>query len=123
MKVDRLFLVLGLLWFLGGMALGEHMGRTNDHGQMPTHAHIMLVGGLLSILWGVIYRVWQIPQGLVAWVHLLIHQGGAAVMIFALFGLYGDGDPATLGPIAGMSALAIILSVVIMLVQSLRAKG
>ncbi|MEE2566912.1 hypothetical protein [Hyphobacterium marinum] len=123
MKVDRLFLLLGLLWLLGGMALGEHMGRTQDHGQMPTHAHMMLVGGVLSILWAMIYRVWSVPLGIIAWIHLIVHQAGAAVMIYALFGLYGEGDPATYGPIAGMSAVAIMLSALIMLIQAFRAKG
>jgi len=123
MKIDRLFLVLGLLWLLGGMALGEHMGRTQDHGQMPTHAHMMLVGGVLSILWAVIYRVWQVPQGLIVWIHLIIHQLGAGVMIYALFGLYVGGDPAAMGPLAGVSAIAIIASVVLMIVQSFRAKA
>ena len=54
MKTDRVFLVLGLVWLLAGMALGEHMGHTQDHGQMPTHAHMMLVGGVLIALPAVI---------------------------------------------------------------------
>lgn len=123
MKVDRVFLVLGLVWLLAGMALGEHMGRTQDHGQMPTHAHMMLVGGVLSILWAMIYRTWQVKQGFVALIHLVIHQLGTAVMIYALYGIYGSGDADALGPVAGISAMAIILSTVMMLVQSFRTKA
>ncbi len=122
MKIDRLFLVLGLLWLLGGMALGEHMGRTQDHSQMPTHAHMMLVGGVLSILWAMIYRIWNVPQGVAAWVHLIVHQAGAGLMIYALFGLYGGGDPAMMGPLAGVSAIAIIVSLVLMVILSFRSK-
>tara|TARA_R110002096_G_scaffold80208_5_gene188098 strand:- start:1059 stop:1433 length:375 start_codon:yes stop_codon:yes gene_type:complete len=124
MKVDRLFLVLGLLWFLGGMALGMMMGESGDHGQLPTHAHAMLVGGVLSVLWALIYRSWSIPQGIVSWVHLVVHHAGAAVMVYALYGLYGGiGDPAQLGPIIGMGGMVVILSVLLMLIQSFREKA
>lgn len=121
MKIDRIHLTLGLLWLLAGMALGEHMGRTGDHGQMPTHAHIMLVGGVLSIAFALIYRVFNLVQGLLAWLQLGVHQIGASVMFVCLYLLYGGtGDPETVGPILGMSALAVIASVVLMLINSFR---
>jgi len=124
MKIDRLFLVLGLLWLLGGMGLGMVMGESGDHAQLPTHAHAMLVGGVLSILWAMIYRVWNVPQGVVAWVHLILHQAGAAIMVYALFCLYGGGgNSAQLGPIIGIGGLVVIVSVVLMLVQSFRTKA
>ncbi len=38
MKPERIHLTLGLIWLIAGMLLGEHMGRSGDHGQLPTHA-------------------------------------------------------------------------------------
>lgn len=122
MKPERIHLVMGLIWLLAGMGLGEHMGRTGDHGQMPTHAHIMLAGGVLSMLWALIYRGFGLKQGLLAWIQTAAHHAGAGIMIVSLYLLYGGGDGAQLGPILGVSAILLILSVLLMLVQAVRAK-
>ena len=90
MNPIRINLTLGLFWLLLGMLLGEHMGRTGDHGQMPTHAYIMLLGGVLSISWAVIYKVFEIPAGLLAWVQTGFHQVSTVVMITGLYMLYGQ---------------------------------
>ena len=123
MNVAKIHLVLGILWLLGGMLLGEHMGRSGDHGQMPTHAHIMLVGGVLPILWAIINRVWHVGSGLLAWIQLLLHHGGTAVMIYGLYMLYGGGDPDALGSLLGISAGLVILATLIILFQAVRGKA
>ena len=123
MNPIRINLTLGLLWLLLGMLLGEHMGRSGDHGQMPTHAHIMLLGGVLSISWAVIYKVFDIPAGLLAWVQTGFHQVSTVVMITGLYMLYGHmAEEAVLGPVLGLSAIGAVVSVLLVLVQSLRAK-
>ncbi|MDG2045400.1 MAG: hypothetical protein P8J78_12390 [Maricaulis sp.] len=122
MKIERIHLLVGLVWLLAGMALGEHMGRTGDHGQLPTHAHIMLVGGVLSIIWAVLYRVFKLAGGLLGYIQLGLHQIGTLVMVTALYLLYGEqGDPERLGPILGISAMLVILSVVLMLYKAIKA--
>jgi hypothetical protein len=122
MKIDRIYLVVGLLWLIGGMLLGEHMGRTQDHGQLPTHAHIMLVGGVLSILWGIINRVWGIGSGLMAWVQFLLHQAGTGVMVFALFQLYGGNPTPQFGMMAGIGGMLVIVGTALKLVLTFRGK-
>ena len=122
MKVDRIHLVLGLLWLITGMALGEHMGRTQDHGQMPTHAHIMMVGGVLPVLWAILIRVWRMGSGVLAWGQLGLHHVGTAIMIYGLYGLYGGGDIQALGPMLGISAMLVILATVLMLFMAIRAR-
>ena len=122
MKIERIHLLVGLVWLLAGMALGEHMGRTGDHGQLPTHAHLMLVGGVLSIIWAVLYRVFKLAGGLLGYIQLGLHQIGTLVMVTALYLLYGEqGDPERLGPILGISAMLVILSVVLMLYKAIKA--
>ncbi|MDG1416567.1 MAG: hypothetical protein P8P99_02065 [Maricaulis sp.] len=122
MKIERIHLLVGLVWLLAGMALGEHMGRTGDHGQLPTHAHIMLVGGVLSIIWAVLYRVFKLAGGLLGYIQLGLHQIGTLVMVTARYLLYGEqGDPERLGPILGISAMLVILSVVLMLYKAIKA--
>lgn len=123
MNPIRINLTLGLAWLLLGMLLGEHMGRSGDHAQMPTHAHIMLLGGVLSISWAVIYKVFDIPAGLLAWIQTGFHHVSAAVMITALYMLYGHlAAEAALGPVLGISAIGAIVSVLLVLVQTLRAR-
>ncbi|WP_421786272.1 TonB-dependent receptor [Hyphobacterium sp.] len=123
MNVAKIHLVLGILWLLGGMVLGEQMGRTGDHGQMPTHAHIMLVGGVLPVLWAIINRVWRVGSGLLAWIQLILHHGGTGVMVYGLFALYGGGDAEALGPMLGVSAGLVILATLLMLWMALRGKA
>ena len=123
MKPERLHLLIGLLWLLGGMVLGEHMGRSNDHSQMPTHAHIMLLGGVLSVLWAIVYRVFGLKQGFIAWIQTVSHHAGAVIMISALYMMYGQMAPESqMGPLLGVAALLAMVSVVLMFLQALTAK-
>jgi hypothetical protein len=119
----RLHLMLGLAWLVAGMLLGEHMGRTGDHGQMPTHAHIMLVGGVLPVLWALVYRTFALGQGIFAWLQTGLHHIGAMIMIVGLYLLYGPmaGDEA-LGPVLGVSSMLVIAATVLMLVLAARAR-
>lgn len=123
MSPIRIHLVLGLVWLLAGMLLGEHMGRTGDHGQMPTHAHIMLLGGVLPILWAVIYKVFDLAKGVLAWIQTVAHHIATAVMVAALYLLYGRmAAEAVLGPLLGISGIVIILATALMLFMGARAK-
>tara|TARA_R110000868_G_scaffold304854_1_gene565987 strand:+ start:3221 stop:3595 length:375 start_codon:yes stop_codon:yes gene_type:complete len=123
MKLYKIHLVLGLAWLLAGMTLGQIMGESGDHGQLPTHAHIMLVGGVLSITWGLLYKLLNLPAKLIGLVQAAAHHIGVGVMIVALYCLYGGaGDPATLGPILGIAGTAVMLSVLLMLFLVVKAK-
>ena len=46
-RIDGLFLRLAVAYLFAGMLLGIFMGMSDDHSQMPTHAHINLLGTLL----------------------------------------------------------------------------
>lgn len=123
MTIDRIHLVLGLVWLLAGMALGEIMGRSQDHTQMPTHAHIMLVGGVLSILWAVIYKLWTIAQGFLALIQTALHHLGALAMNVLLYLYYGGQMTVEqAGPFLGISAGLLMVSTLLMLVQAFRAR-
>jgi hypothetical protein len=123
MAIDRIHLILGLVWLLAGMALGEMMGRSQDHTQMPTHAHIMLVGGVLSITWAVIYKLWKIALGFLALIQTALHHLGALAMNVLLYLYYGGQMTVEqAGPFLGISAGLLMISVVLMLVQAFRAR-
>ena len=123
MTPERIHLTLGLIWLIAGMLLGEHMGRSGDHGQLPTHAHMMLLGGVLSVLWAVLYRVFGLGGGFLAWIQVGLHHIAVLIMIPSLYLMFGAlADEATVGPLLGISAIMAIVSVALMLVLSLRAK-
>ena len=46
--VARNFFILGIVMAIAGMMLGLKMAMTQDHIQMPVHAHIMVAGWLMS---------------------------------------------------------------------------
>lgn len=123
MKLYKTHIVLGLVWLLIGMTLGQIMGESGDHSQLPTHAHIMLGGGVLSLIWGLIYRGLNTAGRLLAWIQLALHNLGAVTMLTVLYMLY-DGNAAAEGlePLIGIGGMAVMLSVLLVLYQVIRVK-
>ena len=52
------FIRLSVLYSLIGMGIAIMMVSVDDHSQMPTHAHIMLIGFVTLFLFAVFYRLW-----------------------------------------------------------------
>ena len=46
-----------IIYAVLGMSLGLVMGITQDHSQMPTHAHLMLLGWVSFAIFGVFYQM------------------------------------------------------------------
>ena len=46
-----------IIYAVLGMTLGLVMGMTQDHSQMPTHAHLMLLGWVSFAIFGVFYQM------------------------------------------------------------------
>lgn len=71
------------------------MAASHNHAQQVTHAHILLVGFVVSFIYAVIHKLWlgeQAPR--LARVQLITHQAGALTMFAGLFLLYGGIVPA-----------------------------
>jgi hypothetical protein len=82
----RNFFTLAIVYALCGMALGLHMGISKDHSQMPTHAHIMVAGWLMSAVFAFFYHLFPVARDkMLAKVHFwLTAVSGVGLMI----GLY-----------------------------------
>ncbi len=117
MTTDRKFLVFALGYAAVGMALGIYMAASRDHGQLVTHAHILLVGFVASLVYGIIHKLWlQRPAPMLARVQFWLHQLGTACMVAGLFLLYGGFAPErTLGPLLGLGSAAVLAGVLVML--------
>lgn len=117
MSIDRKYLIAALAYAIIGMALGIYMAASHDHVHRVTHAHILLVGFVVSLVYGIIYKLWvaQSSAGL-SMIQFACHQLGAAVLLLGLFLLYGNLIPEpTLGPIMGLASIFLLIGMVLMM--------
>jgi hypothetical protein len=116
-SLDRKFLLWALSYAAVGLALGIYMGASENHGELVTHAHILLIGFVLSLVYGIIHKLWlEKPNRAVANIQFVVHQAAAVTVSVALFMLYGNILPAaTLGPILGIASAAVLLAMLLML--------
>jgi cbb3-type cytochrome oxidase subunit 1 len=83
------FFVSALVYGVLGMLLGLHMAISNNHGQMPTHAHIMVIGWVSFAIFGLFYAMFEnfVPQAL-ARIHFWLAQVSLAALVVGLLLVY-----------------------------------
>jgi hypothetical protein len=101
----RNFFILALLYAVCGMILGLYMGISQDHTQMPTHAHTMVLGWLMSGFFAFFYHLFpDIGRSRLAMVHFWFAAASGIVLLVSLFLLYGGNT--ALEPVTGLSSVA-----------------
>ena len=122
MGYDRKYLVWALAYVALGMGLGIYMAASHNHAQHVTHAHILLVGFVVSFIYAVIHKLWLGEKtSLLARVQLMMHQAGALAMFSGLFLLYGGIVPeAQIEPVLAPSTIVVFLAALLMIVMVLR---
>lgn len=118
-QLDRSFLLAGLLYGTLGMRLGLYMAASHIHVQHVTHAHIMLVGFLLSVIYAIVHKLWLGNHAtLNARLQFALHHLGTLGMISGLFLLYqGQVAPEVLEPVLAISSIIVLLALVLMAVM------
>ena len=105
-------------WFFGtavvygtlGVLLGTIMGATEDHSQLVTHAHMLLIGWVSFAIFGVFYHLFPgRAASVLARVHFGLAQISYIVLIAALFLIF-SGNPGAGAPNAGVGSVAYLLS-------------
>ena len=121
--ISRWHVMFGLGFAVLGMALGIYMAISKNHVQHVTHAHILLLGFVVSVLYGAIYRLWLASASArLATIQTGLHEIGTVLLVAGLFLLYsGTATEDSLGPLLGSGSIAVILSAVLMLYQMVRA--
>ena len=124
MGLDRKYLVWALAYVAAGMALGIYMAASHNHAQHVTHAHILLVGFVVSFIYAVIHKLWLGEQtSLLARVQLVVHQAGALTMFSGLFLLYGGiVAEAHIEPVLAPSTIVVFIAALLMIVMVLRKR-
>lgn len=121
--MDRKFVLTALGYAIAGLALGIYMASSKDHGQLVTHAHIMLVGFVVSFVYGLCHKLWlgNTESGL-AQAQLYLHQAGSLVLFVGLFLLYGGfAADAAVGPVLGVASITVFVGMVLMTLLFVRS--
>jgi len=122
---DRKYLVWALSYAAIGMCLGIFMAASHNHAHRVTHAHILLVGFVVSFIYGIIHKLWLgQPNPMVAKIQFVLHQAGAVTMATGLLLLYGNILPEPqLDPILGIASIAVLVGTLLMLYLVLKANA
>lgn len=122
MDFSRKYLVWALCYAAIGMSLGIYMAASHNHGELVTHAHVLLVGFVLSLIYGIIHRLWlEAPRRAIAMTQFVVHQLAAALLSVGLFLLYGGFSPeSTVGPVLGLGSAGVLGGMLLMLYMVLR---
>jgi hypothetical protein len=81
-KIDRLYVILGFVWLLGGAAFGTWLGASGHHNFANSHAHIGLLGFVASVLFGLVHKAWpDLRSSRLALPQFAVYEIGTAFLI------------------------------------------
>ncbi len=97
---------------IAGMMLGLKMAMTNNHVQMPVHAHIMVAGWLMSAVLGFFYHLFPVArQNWLATIHFWIHAVSIVVLTVSLYFVLA-GNPG-IEPVTAVSSILFFLGMLL----------
>ncbi|MEO9169289.1 MAG: hypothetical protein ABI230_12880, partial [Aestuariivirga sp.] len=81
-RISKNYIMIGLVWVLVGMIFGTWLGGSNHNNFANSHAHINLLGFVVSSLFGIFY--WAYPNmaksKLAQW-QFIIYEVGVAILV------------------------------------------
>lgn len=121
--IDRLHLLGALVYAVLGLVLGIYMAASQDHGQSVAHAHLLLVGFLLSFVYAVINHIWLGERpGLLVRLQFAGHHLGVIGLVGGLLLLYGGGaSHDILEPLLAGASILVLVCLVLMTLMVLQA--
>jgi cbb3-type cytochrome oxidase subunit 1 len=118
--VARNFFTMAVVYSLVGMTLGLSMAMSHDHSQLPTHAHIMVLGWVMSAVFAFFYHLVPAARSSkLATIHFWLAAVSSVGMVIGLYMLYG-GNP-SVEPVLGISAMAYFAATMLFAFIALRA--
>jgi len=121
--MDRKFILTSLGYAIVGLMLGIFMAASKDHGHLVTHAHIMLVGFVVSFIYGLCHKLWlNNNTSKLALSQFYIHQIGTIGMVIGLFLYYGHFvSLETIDPFLALSSIAVLIGMILMKVLFIKS--
>lgn len=93
-RIDDVYILLGLIWLVLGMAFGIWMGIAQQFQFANSHAHWNLVGFAISVLFGLIHRAYPaLRNSRLAWPQLFIYEIGAVMLVAGKAMVDNGGSP------------------------------
>ncbi|MDH4228614.1 MAG: hypothetical protein OEW11_02570 [Nitrospirota bacterium] len=119
MLSDR-FVRLSVLYALLGMALGIYMAISHRHVQMPTHAHLNLLGYVSMMMYSLFYKAYPHAEtGKLPIIHFWLSNLSAVGLTIGVGLIYGGMPEAE--PIAAASSMTAIFAMALFAVVVFRA--
>jgi hypothetical protein len=99
------------------------MAATSNHSELVAHAHILLIGFVVSFIYGIIHRLWLAqPNRTIANLQFILHQVSAIVLSIGLFLVYGNFvEVSKLDPILAAASFGVLLGMLLMIYMVLRS--
>ena len=121
--MDRRFVLTSLIYAILGLALGIFMAASKDHGHLVTHAHIMLIGFVVSFIYGLCHKLWL--NNLISKLSVTlfyIHQVGTLGVVIGLFLYYGNFvSLETIDPYLALFSITVFIGMILMTVLFVRS--
>jgi uncharacterized protein involved in response to NO len=112
------FLITAIVYGLLGMLLGLEMAISHNHGQRPTHAHIMVIGWLSFFAFGLFYlHFGKAMSRVLSLVHFGLAQCALIGLIIGLLLIYSG--KTQYEPIAAVSSIGYALSFLVFAVAAI----
>ncbi|MDO3386121.1 TonB-dependent receptor [Gilvimarinus sp. SDUM040013] len=117
--MDKKYLIMSFGYGLLGLVLGIYMAASKNHTQLVTHAHIMLLGFVVSFIYAGCYKMWVVDIQLrLAKVQYYCHAVGSLILLVGLFLMYQQwAAEKVLGPVLGVSSIVVFIAMVLMKIQ------
>ncbi|MBY0559131.1 hypothetical protein [Hyphomicrobium sp.] len=111
------FFASALIYAVLGMTLGLIMGMTKDHTQMPTHAHLLVVGWVSFALFGFFYHLFPAAaKSRLAAAHFWLAEASLLIMLAGLVQIFTGraeaGEPFAAAGSVGLLASMILFAIV-----------
>jgi len=121
--MDRKFVLTSLGYAIIGLALGIFMAASKDHGHLVTHAHIMLVGFVVSFIYALCHKLWiNNSKSKLAIAQFYIHQVGTFFLVLGLFLYYGKFvSLEAIDPVLAIASIIVFIGVVLMKVLFIKS--
>ena len=113
MNISRNFMLLGSAFLIVGIVLGMYMGGSGDHSLALSHAHINLLGFVLSAVFALTYKAYPaMAEGRLASIHFWLHLVGAVMVNLLVFLMLAKIiNEAAMLPLAPISEFLVLLGV------------
>lgn len=122
--MDRRYVLSAFVYAIIGLLMGIYMAASKDHGQLVTHAHIMLVGFVVSFIYGLCHKLWISNSGsTLARVQFYVHHATSIFLGICLFLLYGNYVLLeTIDPYLAIASFAVLIALIMMTVILVQSK-